>query len=189
MADAPGGGELEGQQGQDAAGGRDGCGAGVARRVHQGRQVEGDQVGNGQQQPGEPGVGPAREGGEVDDAGPGQVGVAASGGRADAGFRRGAAQQPAEALLGQDLADPGAVQRGPLGGQPGADLIDRQALPAQLGHAPAGSVLPRRAFATGPARLGEQDQLARAEVADQRGQRRAGVTEPRGGLVQGGSLM
>ena len=59
VADTPGGGELEGQQGQDAAGGRDGCGAGVARRVHQGRQVEGDQVGNGQQQPGEPGVGPA----------------------------------------------------------------------------------------------------------------------------------
>jgi hypothetical protein len=31
-------------------------------------------------------------------------------------------QQPAEALLGQDLPDPGAVERRALGREPGGDL-------------------------------------------------------------------
>src|SRR6266516_369101 len=36
------------------------------------------------------------------------------------------AQQPAEPLLGEDLGDAGAVERGVLGGQPGGDLkVDR----------------------------------------------------------------
>ena len=55
--------------------------------------------------------------------GPGQLGVPAGGGGAGAGLGRGAAQQPAEPLLGEDLPDPGAVQRGALGAQPGADLV------------------------------------------------------------------
>ena len=184
VGDPAGGGQLERQQRQDAAGGRDGCRARVAGRAGQAGQVEGDQVGDGQQQPGEPGIQPARPAGEVDDGGPGQVRVAAGGGRGGAGLGRGAAQQAAEAFLGEDLADPGAVQRGSPGGQPGADLIDRQALPAQLDDPPAGGVLLRCALAAGPALLGEQRQLARAEVADQRRQRRAGVAEPRGGLAQ-----
>src|ERR1019366_4100200 len=98
-------------------------------------------------------------------------------------------QQPAESFLGEDLADPGAVQAGPLQRQAGADLIDRQALPAQLDHPAAGAVLYRGALAAGFPRLGEQDQLAGAEVADQGGQRGGGVAEPRGGLLQGGSLV
>jgi hypothetical protein len=55
--------------------------------------------------------------------------------------------------------------------QAGADLIHRQAFPAQFDHPAAGAVFLRGALAAGFARLGEQDQLARAEVADQRGQR------------------
>ena len=122
----------------------------------QGGQVQGDQVGDGQQQPGQPGLGAGGDGGEVDDGGPGQLGVPAGGGGAGAGLGRGAAQQPAEPLLGEDLPDPGAVERGALGAQPGADLMHRQARPAQLDHPGAGSVLGRGALRAGPAGRGEQ---------------------------------
>jgi hypothetical protein len=95
-----------------AAGGRDGPGAGVARRADQGGQVEGDQVGDDQQQPGEPGVQPVRPGAKADDAGPG-AGRYRAGGREGAGSGRWAAQQPAESLLGEDLADPRAAWTSP----------------------------------------------------------------------------
>ena len=158
--------------------------AGVAGRAGQGGKVQGGQVGDGQQQPGEPGGGRGGEGGEVDDLGAGQVGVPPGSGRADAGLGLGVAQQPPEAFLGQDLPDAGAVQRPALGRQPRADLVDRQALAAQLDDLAAGGVLLRRALAAGPARLREQRELARPEVADQRRQRRRRVPEPGGGLGQ-----
>ena len=68
-------------------------------------QVEGDQVGDGQQQPGHGGVRAAGQGGEVGDGRGWQRGVPAGGGRADAGPGRGAAQQPPESFLAQDVAD------------------------------------------------------------------------------------
>ncbi len=40
----------------------------------------------------------------------------------------GAAQQPAESFLAQDVADGGAAQRDSFLGEPGADLVDREAL-------------------------------------------------------------
>ena len=180
----PGGGELEGEQGQQPRCRGDDAGAGVAGLAGQGGQVQGDQLGDGEQQPGEPGAGRAGERGEVDDLGGGKVRGPPGGGWADAGLGLGVAQQPAEALLGQELSDPGAVQRCALCGEPGGDLVDRQAGPAQLDDAAAGGVLPRRALAAGPARLGEQRQLPCPEVADQRRQRRARVPEPGGGLAQ-----
>jgi len=189
VADAPGGGELEGQQGQQPGDGGDHFRARVAGFAGQGGQVEGDQVGDGQQQPGEPGAGGGGEGGEVDDPGGGQVRGPPGRGRADAGLRLGVTQQPAEALLGQDLPDPGAVQRRALGRQPGGDLVDRQALPAQLDNPAAGSVLLRRALAARPPGLGEQRQPPRPPVADQRGQRRRRVAEPGGRLGQRGALV
>jgi hypothetical protein len=128
VGDAAGGGELQREQGQDPADRRDRGGAGVAGLADQGGQVEGDQVGNDQQQAGEPGVGAGREGAEVDEAGAGQRGLSAGGARRGALLRLRAAKQPAGSFLGEDLADAGAVQRGSRGGQPGADLIDRQTL-------------------------------------------------------------
>jgi hypothetical protein len=172
VGDPPGAGQLQRQQRQQPRGGRDDRGARVAGRPGQGGQVQGDQVGQREQQPGQPGLGAGRDGGEVDDRGAGQPGVPAGGGRAGAGSRLGVAQQPPEALLGQDLPDPGAVQRPALRHQPRADLMHRQALAAQLDDPAAGGVLLRRALAAGPARLGEQRQLAGREVADQRRQRR-----------------
>ncbi len=186
---APGGGELERQQRQQPAGGGDLPGAGVAGRGGHRGQVEGDQVGDGQQQPGHGGVGAAWQGGEVDDRGGGQPGVAAGGGRADAGEGLGAAQQPAESFLAQDVADGGAAQGGPLQRQPGADLVDRQALAAQLDDAAAGGVFPRRALAPGDARRREQGELACPQVADQGGQRRAGIAGRARRLPQGRAVM
>ena len=52
VGDPPGAGEFQRQQGQQPAGGGHDPGAGVAGRVDQGGQVEGDQVGDQQQQPG-----------------------------------------------------------------------------------------------------------------------------------------
>ena len=91
-------------------------GAGVAGRGGQRGQVQGDQVRDGQQQPGHGGGGAGGQGGEVGDGGGRQPGVAAGGGRAGAGLGRGAAQQPPEAFLAQDAADGGAAQRGALTG-------------------------------------------------------------------------
>ena len=68
---APGGGELEREQGQQPRGGRDDPGAGVAGRDGQRGQVQGDQVRDGQQQPGHGGGGAGGQGGEVGDGGGG----------------------------------------------------------------------------------------------------------------------
>ena len=91
VADAPGGGELEGQQGQQPADGGDDAGGGVAGFAGKGGQVEGDQVRDGQQQPGQARGGRGGECGEVDDLGAGQCGVPPRGGRADAGLGLGVA--------------------------------------------------------------------------------------------------
>ena len=188
VGDPAGAGQLQREQGQQPRHRRDDRGARIPGRAGQGGQVQGDQVGDGQQQPGQPGLGAGGEGGEVDDRGPGQLGVPAGGGRAGAGLGRGAAQQPAEALLGEDLPDPGAVERGPLGAQPGADLVHRQARPAQLEHPGAGAVLGRGGLGAGPAGRGEQLQLPGAEVAQQAGHAGAGVAGPGAGLLDGQAL-
>jgi hypothetical protein len=134
-------------------------------------------------------VHPLGEGAEVEHAGGGQAGVAAGGGRGGAGLVCRVAQQPAKALFAEDLADPGAVQADPLDGEPGADLVHRQALAAQLDHAGSGAVFFRGVLAAGFAWFGEQGKLAGAQVAGQRVQRGGGVAEPGGGLVQGGALV
>ena len=177
-----GAGQLQRQQRQQPRHRRDDGGAGVAGRRDQGGQVQGDQVGQCEQQAGQPGLGAGRDGGEVEDRGPGQPGVPPGGGRAGAGLGRGAAQQPAEPLLGQDLPDPGAVERSALGAQPGADLVHRQARPAQLEHPGAGAVLGRGASGAGLAGRGEQLQPPGAEVAQQAGHAGAGVAGPLAGL-------
>ena len=178
MGDPPGAGQLQCEQGQQPGHGRDDGGAGVAGGPGQGGQVQGYQVGQRQQQAGQAGLGAGGERGEVDDRGAGQPGVPPGGRRAGAGHGRGAAQQAAEALLGEDLADAGAVERGSPGAQPGADLINRQALAAQLGHSCPGAVLGRGGLGAGLAGRGEQLQPAGPEVAQQAGHARAGVAGP-----------
>src|SRR5260370_36655528 len=154
VGNAPGGGELEREQGQQPGDGGDDAGAGVAGRGYQGGQVEGDQVGDGQQQPGHGGVGAGGQGGEVGDGRGRQPGVPAGGGRAGAGLGRGAADQPPESFLAQDVADGGAAQRRAFAGEPGADLIDRHARPAQPDDPAAGGVPLRGALAAAHARRG-----------------------------------
>jgi hypothetical protein len=85
--------------------------------------------------------------------------------------------------------DAGAVQADPFDGEPGADLVHRQALVAQADDPGAGAVFLRGALAAGQARRGEQDQFAGAQVTGQRFQRGGGVAEPGGGLVQGDALV
>ncbi len=187
MGDPPGPGELERQQGQQPVHGGDDPGAWVASCADQGGQVQGHQVGDGQQQPCLRGLQPVRPGGQVDDPGRGQAGVPAGGGRGDAGLRIGAAQQPPEPLLGQDLTDRRPVERGALGGQPPGDLIGRQALPAQLDDPAARAVLGGRhaGWRTGLLRRGEQLQRSRPVLTDQVDHRPPGVAEPGAGLLTG----
>ena len=190
MGDPPGAGELERQQRQQPADRGDDPGAGVAGAAGQGGQVQVHQVGDDQQQPGPGGIELGRPGVKVDDRCPGQARVAARGARRDAfGWLR-AAYQPAEPLLGEDLADTGAVQRPALGGQPGGDLVGGQALPPQLDDPAAGPVLSRgrpgrRARLAG---RGEQVQLPGAELAHQADHRPPGVAEPLPGLGVGQAL-
>ena len=68
--------------------------------------------------------------------------------------------------------------------EPGADLVDRQALAAQLDDAGAGGVLLRRALAPGYARRREHGELACPQVAYQGGQRGAGAAGGGRGLLQ-----
>ncbi len=140
---APGGGELECQQGQQPADGGQDPGAGIAGGGDHRGQVEGDQLGDGQQQPGHGGIRAPGQSGEADDGGGRQPGVPAGGGRADAGLGLGAAQQPAESFLAQDVTEGGAAQAGAFPVEPGADLVDRQALAARLDDAGAGGVFLR----------------------------------------------
>jgi hypothetical protein len=104
------------------------------------------------------------------------------------GLGLGAAQQPAESFLAQDVADGGAAQRGSFPGQPG-DLVDRQAVAAQLDGATAGGFLFPRAFAPGDASRGEQGELSCPQVAYQGRQRGAGVASGVGGLPMGCAVM
>jgi hypothetical protein len=98
-----------------------------------------------------------------------------------------AAQQPAESLSGEDLADAGAVQRPALGGQPGRDLVGGQALAAQLDHPAAGPVLGRRGtrWRAWLALGGEQLQLPGPVLAHQADHRPPGAAEPRRSLLVG----
>src|SRR5258706_11591729 len=134
VGDAPGGGELERQQGQQVAGRGDRPGAGVPGALYQAGQVEGDQAGDGQQQPGHSGVGAAGQGVKIDDGGGGQGGGPAGGCRADAGLRLGAAPQPAESFPAQDGADAGAAGGGAPAAQPGADPAGPQAPPPRVAN-------------------------------------------------------
>jgi hypothetical protein len=190
VGDPSGAGQFEYQQGQQPADRGDDAGAGVAGPSDQVGQVQRGQVGQRQQQPGPGGVDPGGPGGRVQDPGGGQVGVPARGGRVDAGLGFGAAQQPAEALLGQDLGDRGAVQRGLLGGQPGGDLIAGQSLSAQRDDPAADPVLGRRGARrwAGFAGRGEQVQLPGPPLADQVDHRPPGVAETVRGLLVGQAL-
>jgi hypothetical protein len=106
--------------------------------------------------------------------GPGQVVAAgpAAGGVA-------AAPDPRQPGLGDDLVDPGAVQRDAFAGQHRADLVDRVALRAQLDDPGAGGVLARRGLRAGPG-VGEEvpgPATIGPEVAHRRVQARSGVAE------------
>ncbi len=190
MRHPPGAGQLEREQGQQPRHRGDDAGARVARRGGQGGQVQGGQVGQDEQQPGAYGVQLPGPGAEVDDRRPGQGRVAAVGGRRGAGLRLGAADQPAEPLLGEDLADAGAVQRRAPGGQPRGDLVGGQALPAQLDHLASRPVLGRGGAGrrAGLAGRGEQLQLPGPVLAHQVDHRPAGVAEPLPGLGVGQPL-
>jgi hypothetical protein len=187
VGDPAGAGELERQQRQEPAGGGDDSGGGVAGRADQASQVQGHQVGQHQQQPGPGRVQPMRPGIEVQHGSPWQAGVAAGGGRGGALGRGWAAQQPAEPLLGEDLADAGAIQRGSLGGQPRRDLIGGQALAAQPDHPAADTLLGRRHTRrrAGLAGRGKQLQPPGAVLTHQVDHRPAGVAEAVGGLLVG----
>jgi hypothetical protein len=73
---------------------------GVAGLGDKGRQVERDQVGDQQQQPGLGRVHPVRPGGELQHRGAGQPGVAARDGYRGGDLLGRPVQQPAEAFLG-----------------------------------------------------------------------------------------
>lgn len=114
VGDPPGAGQLQRQQRQQVADGGDVPGAGVARRLDQRGQVQGEQVRDRQQQPGQAG---RTVGGQIgvvigfQRPGPGQVlakGTTAGG--------VGAAPDPGQPGLGDHLVDPGAVQRDALAG-------------------------------------------------------------------------
>jgi hypothetical protein len=93
--------------------------------------------------------------------------------------------EPAEPFLGEDLADAGAVEHDALGGERGADLIHRQAAPAQRDDAGAGGVLARCALGAGLAGRREELERAGAEFPVEVDHRPAGVAEPRAGHREG----
>ncbi len=182
VGDPAGPGQLHGQQGQQVADRGDVAGAGVAGGGDQCGQVQGEQVGQRQQQPGHPG---GRGGGQArvvaggQGTGPGQVFAA---GAAAGGF--GPAPDPGQTRLGDDLADPGAVQPDALGGQCGGDLVDGVPLGAQGDDPGAGGVLAGCGFGAG-AGIVEEVLCPGAEVGHGRVQPGGGVAEP-GGHGRGG---
>ena len=93
--------------------------------------------------------------------------------------------EPAEPFLGEDLADAGAVEHDALGGERGADLIHRQAAPAQRDDAGAGGVLARCALGAGLAGRREELERAGAEFPVDVDHRPAGVAELRAGHREG----
>ena len=118
VGDPAGAGELERQQRQHRTQRRDDGGAGIAGGPDQTGQVQGDQVRDGQQQPGELGVDVPGPLGEVHDAGP-WLGLTPR----QATLGVGAGPQPWEAFLGEHFSDPGPVQLGALGGEYLGDLM------------------------------------------------------------------
>src|SRR5439155_1917651 len=116
------------------------AGAGVSGRVDEAGQVQGEQVRQGEQQPGQPGrVAAGALAGDVgvvlvlQGPGPGQVFAS---GPAAGGVR--AAPDPRQPGLDDHFVDPGAVQSDAFAGQYRADLVDRVALRAQLDDPGAG---------------------------------------------------
>jgi len=156
--------QLECQQRQHVVGGRDDRGAGVAGGFDHRWQVEGDELGDGQQQPGHLGLGARGEGGEVDDGRP--TGVVAVRGAA---FARRSHRQAGEAGLGEHLGHPGAIERCRRACQRLGDLGGRMPGPAQLDDALTGGVLGRCPGRPGP-RVDEEPGLAGAEVPNHRPQ-------------------
>ena len=101
VGDPPGRGELEREQGQQVGDRGDVAGAGVSGRVDEAGQVQGEQVGQGEQQPGQPGRVAAGElAGDVgvvlvgQGTGPGQVFAAGPAAGGVAGGARSAAARP-----------------------------------------------------------------------------------------------
>ena len=119
VGDPAGAGEFERQQRQQPAGGGHDPGAGVAGAARPGRAGRG-RPGRGSAAAARPCRVSTRSGqvAKSSRGGAGQPGVAAGGGRAVEACSARVAQQPAEAFLGEDLRDAGAVQRGAFGGQP-----------------------------------------------------------------------
>src|SRR5260370_36363443 len=109
-------------------------------------------------------------------------GVAAGGGRAGARPLLVPPAEPAGPFPGEDLADAGAAEHDALGGERGADLIHRQAAPAQLDDAGAGGVLARCALGAGLAGRREELERAGAEFPVEVDHRPAGAAELRAGL-------
>jgi hypothetical protein len=182
VGDPPGAGELERQQRQDVGQGGNSRGGRVARGRHQVRDAQGDQVGDGQEQPGQPGLGSGGQRGEVGRLG---AGLDLPGWPAAVGV--GAAPQPGQPFGGDYLGDPGPVQRGALGGQSPGDLVDGVPGRAQLDDPRAGGVLGRGGLRAGPAGDEELPGPA-AEVPYRRQQARGGVAGPGRGLCRGQAL-
>jgi len=144
--DPPGAGQLERQQRQQAGQGGDSRGGRVARGGRQIRDAQGDQVRDGQEQPGQPGLGPLRQAGEI-----GRLGAGPDLPGRPAAVGVGAAPHPGQSLPGDHLGDPGPVQRGALGRQCLGDLIDGVPGGAQLDDPGAGGVPGRGGLRAGPA--------------------------------------
>ena len=182
VGDPPGRCQLECQQRQDVGQGGDLRGGRVAGGGHHVRHAERDQVRDGQEQPGQPGLGPAGQRGEVRSFG---AGLDLPG--RPAAFGVGAAPHPGQPFGGDHLGDPGPVQRGALGGESLGDLVDGMPGGAQLDDPRPGGVLGRRGLRAGPA--GDEElPRAGAEVPYRRQQRCRGVAEPGGGLGRGQPL-
>ena len=182
VGDPPGRCQLQCQQRQDVRQGGDLRGGRVARGGHQVRDAERDQVRNGQEQPGQPGLGQAGLRGEVRRFG---AGLDLPGRPAAVGV--GAAPHPGQSLLGDHLGDPGPVQRDALGRERGGDLVDGVPGGAQLDDPRPCGVLGRRGLRAGPA--GDEElPAAGTEVPHRRQQARGGVAEPGSGLGRGQPL-
>lgn len=89
-----------------------------------------------------------------------------------------------EALLAEDLGDPGAVERGGGVLEGLGDLVDGQALAAELDDLRAGGLLGRGGPGSG---AGDDEEIAvpGAEVAEQGSEGVGGVAKAGGGLLQG----
>jgi hypothetical protein len=147
-----------------------------------GGQVQGDQAGHQQQDPGEV-AGPAQRLRRPGDAaGAGRV-VAAR----PAALVGGSGGQPLEPLVAKQLPDPGAVQRRGRGGQRLLDLGDGVPSGPQPQHLGTGRLLGGSDARPRTARS-EEVPVAAPEVAHHRLHARLGVAEPSRRLGGGGAL-